>query len=116
MIIRRPPDIPSSEITPEDVYVNRRRFIKVATAGAAGLAIGPAALGALGQRPTQEIPARFADMRSEQDEELTSYDRVTTYNNFLRVRHREGRPVQELGRLPSAPVDGHDRRRVQQAG
>ena len=43
MIIRRPPDIPSSEITPEHVYVNRRKFIKAAAAGAAGLAKGAAA-------------------------------------------------------------------------
>ena len=30
MIIRRRPDIPSSEITPESVYVNRRKFIAAA--------------------------------------------------------------------------------------
>ena len=41
MIIRRPADIPSSEITPERVYVNRRKFIKAAASagviGAAGV-------------------------------------------------------------------------------
>ena len=44
MIIRRPPDIPSSEITPESVYVNRRRFIRAAAVAAGGAALGPAAL------------------------------------------------------------------------
>ncbi|MEM7415473.1 MAG: protein-methionine-sulfoxide reductase catalytic subunit MsrP [Gemmatimonadota bacterium] len=84
MIIRRPNDIPSSEITPESVYVNRRKFIKAAAAGAAGFAMGPAALGASehGVRQSQEIPARFATLRSELDEELNSYRDVTTYNNF----------------------------------
>ena len=82
MIIRRPSDIPSSEITPEDVYVNRRKFIKTAAAaGAAGLAMGPSALDAQ-SRQSQEIPPRFATLRSEMDEELNSYDDVTTYNNF----------------------------------
>ena len=27
MLIRKPNDIPSSEITPESVYINRRAFI-----------------------------------------------------------------------------------------
>ena len=84
MIIRRPSDIPSSEITPESIYVNRRKFMKAAAAGAAGLALGPTALEGsehviVGR---QEIPARFAMLRSEMDEELNSYTDVTTYNNF----------------------------------
>ena len=35
MLIRRATDLPSSELTPEGVYVNRRAFI--AAAGAVGL-------------------------------------------------------------------------------
>ncbi len=83
MIIRRPPDIPSSEITPEDVYLNRRTFIKAAAAGTAGLALGPGAASASTRlSQSQEIPPRFATLRSELDEELNSYEAVTTYNNF----------------------------------
>ena len=82
MIIRRPPEIPSSEITPEDVYVNRRRFIKAAAVGAAGLAVAPFALRGGGGDGVQEIPPRFRTMRSELDEELNEYKDVTQYNNF----------------------------------
>ena len=32
MLIRRPPDIPSSEITPRDVYLRRREFMTGAAA------------------------------------------------------------------------------------
>ena len=32
MLIRRPPDIPSSEITPRDVYLRRREFLTGAAA------------------------------------------------------------------------------------
>jgi sulfoxide reductase catalytic subunit YedY len=83
MLIRRPPDIPSSEITPEGVYFNRRAFIRAAAASAAGLATVPGALAAAdtGSAP-QEIPARFQNMRSELDERLNSYEDITTYNNF----------------------------------
>ncbi|MFW6039766.1 MAG: hypothetical protein ACOC9N_01670, partial [Gemmatimonadota bacterium] len=42
MLIRRPDDIPSSEITPEGVYLDRRRFVNEAArfALAAGVAPG----------------------------------------------------------------------------
>ena len=82
MIIRRPPDIRSSEITPENVYSNRRKFIKSAAFGMAGIASLPAALRAFDSEGPQEIPARFTSMRSELDEPLNSYRDITTYNNF----------------------------------
>ena len=82
MIIRRPPDIRSSEITPENVYSNRRKFVKSAAFGMAGIATLPAALRAFNSEQPQEIPARFASMRSELDEPLNSYRDITTYNNF----------------------------------
>ena len=49
MIIRtrKPSDVPSSEITPEDVYVNRRRFIRDAAVGTAALAFVPNVLDVL---------------------------------------------------------------------
>ena len=43
MLIRKPTDIPSSEITPESVYINRRRFI----GKGAGITLGAAAGGTL---------------------------------------------------------------------
>jgi sulfoxide reductase catalytic subunit YedY len=61
-------NIPSSEITPEHVYVNRREFLR--TAGIAGAAFtGGAAL----------LPGCA---QAQQKEEPTSYERITTYNNY----------------------------------
>ena len=97
MIIRRPTDIASSEITPEDVYVNRRTFIRAAAAGAAGLAIGPSGVSALGGRPEQEVPARFATMQSEMDEELNSYSDITEYNNFYEFGTSKDDPHKNAG-------------------
>ncbi len=81
--------IPSSEITPESVYVNRRRFMK-----GLGLAAGTLALGACAARPepppptvapaageTTATPAA-AGQTDEQGNPLTTYEDVTTYNNF----------------------------------
>lgn len=109
MIIRRAPDIASSEITPESVYVNRRKFIQAAAVGAAGWAIGPEVLGAA--EPRQEVPARFATLRSELDEELNSYRDVTTYNNFYEFGTGKDDPARNSGDFQPAPwtvsIGGH---------
>ncbi|MEX2472139.1 MAG: protein-methionine-sulfoxide reductase catalytic subunit MsrP [Gemmatimonadota bacterium] len=111
MIIRRPSDIPSSEITPEHVYVNRRTFIKAAALGGAGLAIGPDALNALDKSNAQEVPARFRDMQSELGEELNSYRDITTYNNFYEFGTGKDDPHKNSDDFRPRPwtvkIDGH---------
>ena len=105
MLIRRPPDILSSEIAPESVYVNRRSFIRAAAVGTAGLAMGASGLAAGGvdRRRRQEIPARFAEMRSELDEELNSYEAVTTYNNFYEFGTGKEDPHENSGDFRPLP-------------
>lgn len=112
MIIRRPPKIPSSEITPEHVYVNRRKFIKAAALGAAGLAMQPDALsGMIRPRQEQEIPERFRNMTSELDEELNSYEAITTYNNFYEFGTDKEDPHRNAGDFRPRPwtvrIEGH---------
>ncbi|MGH7645299.1 MAG: protein-methionine-sulfoxide reductase catalytic subunit MsrP, partial [Gemmatimonadales bacterium] len=68
MLIRRSPDILSSEITPESVYLDRRRFIAAATAAAAGLALPRL--------------AHALESGGAEDDALTPYKDVTTYNNY----------------------------------
>ncbi|MCU0635430.1 MAG: protein-methionine-sulfoxide reductase catalytic subunit MsrP [Gemmatimonadaceae bacterium] len=66
MLIRRPDDIPASEITPESVYLDRRAFLAAAGAGAL-LAAAPTAARALGVQPKDEV---------------TPEEDATSYNNF----------------------------------
>lgn len=111
MIIRRPNDISSSDITPEDVYFNRRDFIRAAAIAAGGAAVGPAALAAFNDDGIrQEVPARFANMTSEQSEELNSYEAVTTYNNFYEFGTDKSDPHRNSGDFRPRPwsvtVDG----------
>jgi methionine sulfoxide reductase catalytic subunit len=63
------PGIASSEITPEDTYMNRRRFMTLAS----GLTI--AVSSASGWAQTKKGPY-------DTDEKQTPYKDVTTYNNF----------------------------------
>ena len=105
MIIRthKPSDVPSSEITPEDMYVNRRRFIRNAAVGAAALAIAPRALRGINDGPAQQVPARFANMKSELDEELNPYRDITTYNNFYEFGTQKEDPSRNAGDFQPAP-------------
>ena len=125
MIIRsrKASDIPSSEITPEHVYVNRRRFIRDAGLGAAALAFAPASLACETSETSersetdetsgepQEIPARFRTMQSEIGEDLNSYRDITTYNNFYEFGTQKEDPARNSGDFQPAPwtvsIEGH---------
>ena len=81
MLIRKPDDIPSSEITPESVYLDRRRFIQLGAAGAVGAtALTPAGLAAC---------AADADAQ----EEPTPLKDVTSYNNFYEYGTNKADPA-----------------------
>jgi sulfoxide reductase catalytic subunit YedY len=76
MHVIRPPDIASSEITPEAVYLRRREFL--AGAGAVAWAALPLPLG-LATRDSRLAGRRPAD------DDPTPYEDVTGYNNFYEL-------------------------------
>ena len=117
MLIGKPPEILSSAITPRDVYLNRRSFLRraagtAAAAGAAALGLDRAAeivspsLGAHADTKLETIKSPLTTT----GEELTSYDDVTDYNNFYEFGVDKGEPAKNAGRLPTRPwtirVDG----------
>jgi sulfoxide reductase catalytic subunit YedY len=110
MIIRRRPEIPSSEITPEDVFVNRRKFIRQAAAGAAMMAVAPAALAAGAKRVRAQEPG-FENLTSELGERVNSFEDITTYNNFFEFGSGKEDPHRYSGNFRPRPwtvrVDGH---------
>ncbi len=86
MLIRRPPAIPGSEITPQRVYLNRRQFIGGAAAVGAGLWWPEASLAAL-----------------QPDDEITPESIVTSYNNFYEFGTDKGDPVRYAHNLTTDP-------------
>ena len=87
MLIGKPDDIPSSEITPESVYLNRRDFLRLGAAGAVGAsALTPAGLAACAADASQQ-------------EEQTPYRDVTTYNNFYEYGTDKSDPARLAPRL-----------------
>ena len=81
MLIKRPPDIGSSEITPEGVYLRRRAFLRLTGAAVLAGAVGPALAATACAAEDMERGAERENGEVGQDE-LTPFEDVTTYNNF----------------------------------
>ncbi len=81
MLIHRGTDIPSSEITSESLYHNRREFIKMASA-ALGIAASSTFVSACA--PTSASSAALQQKLGPFDtsETPTPYEDITTYNNY----------------------------------
>ena len=88
MFIRRAADIPSSDITPESVYRNRREFIKTASA----LLLMPRAVG------TQAKPGPY-----DTNEQPTPYEDVISYNNYYEFGTNKSDPARYAGNLKVKP-------------
>lgn len=102
MLIRRPPDIASSEITPKAIYLRRRELLAgMIAAGVAGIA-GPVGADA---KPMQGAKSNLSTT-----EPLTRRDDATTYNNFYEFGTNKSDPAQYAGSLTTEPwsvkVDG----------
>jgi sulfoxide reductase catalytic subunit YedY len=78
--------IPSSEITPEHVYLSRREFLKAMGIMGTGAAILAACRGkvppAAPTAPNGENPPSAPAATDELGDPLTNYEAVTSYNNF----------------------------------
>ncbi|MFO8174995.1 MAG: protein-methionine-sulfoxide reductase catalytic subunit MsrP [Longimicrobiales bacterium] len=112
MVIRKSTGISPSEITPYEVYLNRRKFIGRAAKLAAAAAVSPAALAACDFRgEARAAGAREGTEPDGQEDDLTPFEDVTGYNNFYEFGAGKGDPSRNAGDFPSGPwtlrVDGH---------
>ncbi len=94
MLIKKPNDIPSSEITPERDYLNRRSFLKLAGgvgAIAAGSTLAPGLL--RGALVTEQSP----------EDKLNSWDQITSYNNYYEFGTQKSDPKANAQQLHTQP-------------
>jgi len=98
MLIKRAPDIRSSEITPRATYLNRRAF----------LAAGGAAIGALATRGLSAGVARAGPLVAVKrlvttTDPATPYNVVTTFNNFYEFGSDKSDPAKKSGTFKPKP-------------
>ena len=101
MLIKRPEDVKSSEITDEKLYRDRRQFLKAAglatVVSAAGLILPQGCAG-----PTTEASGGTAQKGPyDTDEKVNPYEDVTTYNNFYEFGVDKSDPGRNAGTLVS---------------
>jgi sulfoxide reductase catalytic subunit YedY len=100
MPIKKPVSILSSEITPREVYQQRRRFLH--EAGALAIAsVTAALLPAVG-----EAGQKFPNLRKSPyslDEETTAYKDITRYNNFYEFGSGKSDPSERAGNFRTFP-------------
>lgn len=113
MLIKRPSDIKSSEITDEKVFRERRQFLRTASGVALSAAAGASLPGllmprdanaALGELNFRKNPAYVPE------DELNSYKDITRYNNFYEFGTGKDDPARNAHTLKTDPwtvrVDG----------
>lgn len=101
MLVKRAPDIKSSEITDEKLYLNRRQFIQAAGSIAAGL--GVASLTSVDEASAQ---TPLADVRKGPfgtTEKMNSFHDITHYNNFYEFGIDKTDPAANAARLKTKP-------------
>ncbi len=89
MTIERAPDLRSSDITDETLYLRRREFIKAAAGGAVAAMAGLAPVAASGQDLLPDVRKGVVTTT----ESLTPLADVTTYNNFYEFGTDKGDPA-----------------------
>ncbi len=119
MLIKNADDIRSSEITPQDLYLNRRKFLAAAAiAGAAAAAgfgirelLSPSQLAFAGEKIAgiQKSPFSISD-------KITPYNDVTHYNNYYEFSTEKEEPADLAKNFKTRPwtvtIDGDVKKKM----
>jgi len=114
MLIRKPSDIPSSEITSETSYkdfLSRRRFLRTAISGAAAAGAAMTGTDRIAEMlsPGTTVladPTKLQTVKSPLSttgEQLTSFEDITHYNNYYEFGVQKTDPAKNAGVLPTRP-------------
>jgi len=101
MLIKKPADIPYSEVTPHSLYLRRREFIQSAAAGAIGaaVALAPAVSRAQGRPKLPNVKKSSLSTT----EAPNDYGDVTGYNNFYEFGTGKEDPKANAQRFVTRP-------------
>jgi len=102
MLIKKPADIPSSEITPKSLYMNRRKFISGAAMFGAALASGAYEM----LNPAEaRANAKLTTVKSQYSttETPTPFKNISNYNNFYEFSTDKYGPAKLASNLRTSP-------------
>ena len=108
MLIRSPSEIPSSEITPESIYLQRRQFMQGIGVGAAMAGLGLPLSSAAATKPElaalnyQPVVAKSGNPFYT-DEKMASFTDASTYNNFYEFGTDKSDPARYADSLTTDP-------------
>jgi len=106
MLIKRGSEIPSSEITPKNVYMNRRKFLAGVSAAGAGLAVGRELMDLISPRVTAFAGSKLTIASKSPfstTEQVTPSNDVTHYNNYYEFGTDKTDPAKNATRLRTSP-------------
>ena len=105
MLIKKTDDIQSSEITDEELYYNRRKFLRTSTTALLGAAASGLPYNKLFSTPLDEFDDPVIAPKGPYDtnEKLTPYKDITTYNNFYEFGTDKEDPYQNAQNFKTKP-------------
>lgn len=92
MLIRKPDLIRSSEITPKDVYLKRRRLLGLGALGLLGSRLEAAKLEGVKKNPAYVV-----------DEKVNRFEEITGYNNYYEFGTNKDDPAKNAGNFKTNP-------------
>ncbi len=95
--------IPSAEITPREVYRNRREILQGMGIAAGGLLLGGASVVRAGAQRGRKLSGVIKNARFDPGEDQTKYEDATTYNNFYEFGTGKEDPAENAHTLKTSP-------------
>jgi sulfoxide reductase catalytic subunit YedY len=106
MLFKRSPDLKYSDVTPQDVYLNRRKFL-YGMGIAGGAALAGKRLADLFSPPSQVLASSKLDGivkgKFNTDEKVTPIQSVTTYNNYYEFGTEKEDPSRNSKKFVTSP-------------
>ena len=102
MLIKKPNDIQSSEITDEKKYLDRRKFI-VAAGAVGAAAVGAAWAGGVLTPGLLRARSRGSGKAGQEEDKINSYEEITSYNNFYEFGTDKEDPKENAHTLRTRP-------------
>jgi sulfoxide reductase catalytic subunit YedY len=105
MLIKNKPELTNADVTPKNLYFNRRNFLRgLSIAGAATL-VGERFASILSHPGSIQANSKLATVKSNYtvDEKVTSETDVTHYNNFYEFGTDKGDPAKNAQNFPTSP-------------